>query len=611
MITGSKADLIHRLKRASAAEITYRFKKKLTARKLKAALEQNRLPFAIPSVDPAHIASLKMPGLSVLLQGDLRQRLLDGETFNLNADPEEIKRFEDKHRNTFSGAVKLQPEDPDIRAVWEPARLQHATLLLLGDDTNELERQAGKEVVLKWIQDNPFLRGPHYMSAMECGLRIPAFFYCLKQAPGLSDEERNFLTHAIYEHAWWIEHNLSLYASLGNHTVCECVGLLFAGAVFREAGEGGRWMQRGLTLLIQESEHQILEDGGPAEQSFSYHRFVLDLYTLAIGFLEKNKLFECAGLKERVLAGERFLHAFEGPLGELPSIGDSDDGHAVAPGAAPVRGKAEAVEDAVATFPESGCTIVRDTDGLVLTFDHGPLGMAPLYNHGHADALAITLSFSGKPILVDPGTYRYNGVPEWRRYFKGTRAHNTVTVDGQDQAVQETGFIWSRPYNPRLLNQKSGNGWVLLHGSHDGYKRLSDAVIHERAVFLESGTRILVKDSFRGQGSHDFELNFHLHPDAVVEECDDWISTDAAGAKAFIRLVEGGSFEVIRGREESIHGWYSPAYGVKLPSPVLSCRSRKQAGEALFVTVVSLSGPCDVNELKDRFRQIEQQTLNS
>ena len=68
-------------------------------------------------------------------------------------------------------------------------------------------------------------------------------------------------------------------------------------------------------------------------------------------------------------------------------------------------------------------------------------GMPPLYNHGHADALSITLSVGGKETLVDPGTYRYNGEPEFRKYFKGTRAHNTVTIDGLDQAVQETGLF--------------------------------------------------------------------------------------------------------------------------------------------------------------------------
>ena len=98
----------------------------------------------------------------------------------------------------------------------------------------------------------------------------------------------------------------------------------------------------------------------------------------------------------------------------MPSIGDSDDGHAIAPGAAPCGGRRKSPAAPVATFPESGYTVVRGPDELVLTFDHGPLGMPPLYNHGHADALSITLSLNGKPILVDPGTYRYNGVPEWR-----------------------------------------------------------------------------------------------------------------------------------------------------------------------------------------------------
>jgi hypothetical protein len=338
---------------------------------------------------------------------------------------------------------------------------------------------------------------------------------------------------------------------------------------------------------------------------------VLDFYWLAADFLEKNQLHDCTEWKERLSKGESFFLAFQGKGGSQPPIGDSDDGHAVGPGAAPLRGKAEIPADALTTFPDSGYTIVRGSGGLVLIFDHGPLGMPPLYNHGHADALSITLSSDDKPILVDPGTYRYNGVPEWRRYFKGTRAHNTVTIDGKDQAVQETGFIWSKPYRASLQKVKGGNGWVLLQGSHDGYRRLRGAVIHERSLFIENDSRILIKDSFKGRGIHEFELNFHLHPDAVVEESHGWANVNMAGVAAFIRIVEGGSLEVIRGREEPILGWYSPAYGLKVRSPVLSCRVRKEIGEALFVSVISLNDTCDVIGLKRRFLQIEQQAFHS
>jgi hypothetical protein len=201
-------------------------------------------------------------------------------------------------------------------------------------------------------------------------------------------------------------------------------------------------------------------------------------------------------------------------------------------------------------------------------------------------------------------------VPEWRKYFKGTRAHNTVTVDGQDQAVQETGFIWSKPYSTRLDILKKGSGWNLLRASHDGYKRLNGGVIHERSMFIENDSRILIKDSFNGKDFHDFEINFHLHRDAVVEEADGWNKVIIAGVTAFIRLVDGDRFEVIRGQENPIHGWYSPAYGVKFPSPVLSCRVRKETGEALFVSVISLNDTCDASELKRRFLQNEQQAFH-
>ncbi|MGA7878861.1 MAG: alginate lyase family protein, partial [Desulfoferrobacter sp.] len=289
------------------------------------------------------------------------------------------------------------------------------------------------------------------MSAMECGLRIPVFIAALKILDNLTESERRFILKATYEHAWLTARRLSLYSSLGNHTVAECVGLIFAGGLFRDDPLAQQWLSTGIRILEQESVHQILDDGGPAEQSLNYHRFVLDLYWLAVDFLEKNQLHDCAALRQRLDEGEEFLAAFKGCKNEMPSIGDSDDGHAVAPGLSPERRSKQGKsfpknQQNVTTYPESGYTLVLAPYGIELTFDHGFLGMALLYNHGHADALSITLYKDGRPFLIDPGTYRYNGAGDFRAYFKGTRAHNTVAVDGKDQAKQVTSFIWDRPY---------------------------------------------------------------------------------------------------------------------------------------------------------------------
>jgi hypothetical protein len=202
--------------------------------------------------------------------------------------------------------------------------------------------------------------------------------------------------------------------SLGNHTVCECIGLVFGGAVFRETEEGKKWLSRGCGLLEKELSHQILDDGGPAEQSLNYHRFVLDLYWMAFGLLEKNRLYDCSNWKTRLILGERFLDKMKYSKRLMPGIGDSDDGHAVAPGIRPRR-PLMAKKDSPGhnlesiAFPESGYTVISKGKELFLTFDHGPLGMAPLYGHGHADALSITLYHNEQPFLIDPGTFQYNG----------------------------------------------------------------------------------------------------------------------------------------------------------------------------------------------------------
>ncbi len=144
----------------------------------------------------------------------------------------------------------------------------------------------------------------------------------------------------------------------------------------------------------------------------------------------------------------------------FPFIGDCDDGYAFAYGLSPDRrfdsteSQSSRTDFRCVTFQAAGYSVIRRPDELLIIFDHGPLGMAPLYNHGHADAMSIVLYRKGLPFMIDPGTFRYNGVPEYRKYFKGTGAHNTVCIDGRDQARQVSSFIWDKPYEAGLIEEK-------------------------------------------------------------------------------------------------------------------------------------------------------------
>jgi hypothetical protein len=570
-----------------------------------------------PKIDFGNVTDLELPTMRGESSERLVKKILNGILFSHNVELAAIRKYENKWRHTFCCDIKVSDQDLDLRSAWEPARLQNITILIHYMIQNENPKFLDtlsrfiKNNVLQWIYENPFPYGLHYISAMECGLRIPLLFYCLKLLDNLADSEFQLILDTLYRHAWWISNRLSLYSSRGNHTVAEASGLIFGGAVFKHTPEGQRWLAKGHKLLNKELDQQIAEDGGAAEQSLSYHRFVIDLYWLAIDFLKKNNLRDCDEFKERLVKAEYFITMFKDAGGGVPSIGDSDDGHAIAPGICPCRTLPGNKKKKIQTFHKSGYTILNDKN-IVVTFDHGPLGMAPLYNHGHADALSITLSVNGKKILVDPGTYRYNGEPEFRKYFKSTRAHNTVTVDGQDQAIQETGFIWSHAYDTELVRNENLNGVSFFQARHNGYLRYKKPIQHLRSLFIFDGTTIFIQDKFLGEGIHEFELNFHLHPDAMVSKHQqNWWNIRNDTAQIYITVLDSGDFRVIRGKRDPLLGWFSDSYGFKCETSVLHLSTTGTPGVTTFTTGIGIAAPFELKNINERLGEIERAVEHS
>ncbi|MEW6247772.1 MAG: alginate lyase family protein [Nitrospirota bacterium] len=519
-----------------------------------------------------------------------------GHEWAWSEDPDIWRRAPDTGRlwpNTFFASIPYREGNPygDVRVAWEPARLQHLIALALISRTAEasLRRRAVQSLEARlrsWRKANPFLTGIHYISAMECALRLLAVCHAIDIArPWLSDPEGTWpvVTGLIRGHAEFIRRRLSIGSSLGNHTVAEAAGLVYAGILFPELQGDGGWSAAGLRLLEHEASHQILDDGGGAEQGFRYQRVVSDLYRLVVALLRQRNRPVPAALERAVARSQAFDAAFGWPAERWPAIGDGDDGYALSPFLRFPRGEPAPVP-ATSTFRSSGYTVVTRADGARsrLIFDHGPLGMAPCYAHGHADALSVLLDIDDLEVLIDPGTYTYTGEPSWRRYFRGTSAHNTVTVDGLDQAVQEAAFLWTQPFYTRLAHRDTNpDGSVALVASHDGYlKRLG--VLHWRALLYQPPSRWVILDRLTGRGVHRLDANWHLGADPFVEAGS---SVLRSGATAVRIDVTGGAVSWHRGETDPPSGWRSPAYGVKVPIATVRCRYEGPLPHE-FVTVV-------------------------
>jgi hypothetical protein len=202
-----------------------------------------------------------------------------------------------------------------------------------------------------------------------------------------------------------------------------------------------------------------------------------------------------------------------------------------------------------------------------LLFDCGPLGYLSLAAHGHADALSIILDYKGRRFLVDPGTYAYHTQADWRAYFRGTSAHNTVRLEGQDQSVIGGNFMWSRKADAELL-------WAdeeRLHGRHDGYLRLPQQAVHEREIIRDKAANsYCVIDTIMARGPVTVDQFFHLAPDCHCEEIDGGFAIANGDAEIGI-LVDPciPNRRILRESTAPIGGWYSPGFDRKVPTSTI------------------------------------------
>lgn len=511
----------------------------------------------------------------------------------------------------FFASIPYRQNNPygDCRIAWEASRLQHllALAVFAKDNKDEISAKAIEQIeaqFFSWIKHNPPYKGIHYIASMECALRLICcchIFGYLSEHFKENQKIQLALVNLISSHANLIENRLSLFSSTGNHTIAEAIGLLYAGLLFPEFTAANKWQQIGLSLLEEQADAQIFQDGGSKEQAFHYLLLVLDIYALAAELLKHKKLTIPNSISSAVDRGREFLDKFNLTGNNIPSIGDSDNGYALSKFMS-INWSEKLPESDIATLNESGYTIYNDIkNNFRLILDHGPLGMAPSFGHGHADALSVLLDVSQQNILIDPGTGSYLGDLEMRRYFRSTAAHNTVVVDGLDQAQQKTPFMWSSPYQAELVHSSTDNNCVIrLLAKHNGYNHIG--VTHYRGITILNN-QVLIMDFLQGNSTHHLQINWNLGTEPKTIS-DGTVVFDAHETEVKMEF-SGGELILNKGVKTPFNAWLSNVYGEHSPCPKISISKSCELPHC-FTTLISvdnsashLSVECEMATLKE------------
>ncbi|HEU4775973.1 MAG TPA: heparinase II/III-family protein, partial [Telluria sp.] len=163
-------------------------------------------------------------------------------------------------------------------------------------------------------------------------------------------------------------------------------------------------------------------------------------------------------------------------------------------------------------------------------------------------------------------TYAYHTQQRWRDYFRGTAAHNTVAVDGQDQSEIGGNFMWLRKAQARLLAHLPDAPVQVFAGEHDGYTRLADPVRHQRRVEFDTTChRIVIKDILQCRQGHRIALHWHFAEACQVTPADGALQVRGARHGLDMRCRFGDGPRLLRGSETPPAGWISRTFDSKTP----------------------------------------------
>jgi hypothetical protein len=426
----------------------------------------------------------------------------------------------------------------DIKALWELSRfdwvIAWATKVAQGD-TAALDRMNGW--LANWAYENTPYKGPNWKCGQEASIRV-MHLVTAAWVLGQDRAPEKGLVDLLITHLQRIAPTMS-YAigQQNNHGTSEAAALFIGGSFL--AGHDARakaWARKGRRWLEERAATLIEPDGSFSQYSVTYHRVMLDTYSLAEAWRRHRDVPAFSDrLRARLGAATNWLWALiDTETGDAPNIGANDGARLLQLTGNDYRDFRPSVQLAAALFrggdafgPGPWTTPLRwlgVPDGTACdapqstSYDDGGYhvlrmgqGMAVLryprfrFRPSQSDALHVDLWCNGMNLLRDAGTFSYNA--DGAEWFAGTAAHNTIEFDGRDQMPRLRRFMfgdWLEAQDVELVNRQRADvtaaaAYTDAHGAR-----------HHREITL-SANGFVCRDTISGKFRKAF-LRWRLAP---------------------------------------------------------------------------------------------------
>ncbi|WP_159818032.1 heparinase II/III family protein [Colwellia sp. 20A7] len=422
------------------------------------------------------------------------------------------------HKNNLNG--ELAPSDRpwyligdfnnqlgDIKGVWEASRFDwvigFAQQAVSGD-------KGGVDKVNTWLADwiekNPTYNGVNWKCGQEASIRVMH----LALASLLLQQTQNTtpaLLSLIKAHLKRISPTI-MYAVAqdNNHGTSEAAALYIGGSwlVLNGDEDGVKWQKQGLKWLENRSTKLIETDGSFSQYSTTYHRVMLDTYSLVEVWRQKHKLADFSErLYTKLKAATNWLFYFtDVKTGDTPNLGANDGARLIPLTGTDYRDFRPSVQLASVLFfnkiayegegefnvplewlalktptqsffnktpvdfVDGGYTFLTASNA-ALYFNYPKFKFRP----SQCDALHVDFWLNGQNVFRDGGTFSYNAGQKYIDYYSGVKSHNTIEFDSHDQMPRLSRFLlgdWLKTTSKKPL-EISGDKQQVAAGYKDRF----------------------------------------------------------------------------------------------------------------------------------------------
>ena len=418
----------------------------------------------------------------------------------------------------------------DIKGVWEASRFDwligFAQQAKCGDKIAQAKLNTW---LIDWVSNNSPYKGVNWKCGQEASIRVMHLALAallLKQSQSTSQ----VLLSLVKAHLKRISPTI-MYAVAqdNNHGTSEAAALYIGGSWLSLNGDadGDRWQQQGLKWLENRAQRLIENDGSFSQYSVTYHRVMLDTYSLAEVWRKNHNLANfssCLYIKLRA-ATDWLFHFTDMESGDAPNLGANDGARLIPLTATDYRDFRPCVQLASALFSDKLAYKDEGDFNIPLQWlnikkphqliaakeskDFANGGYAVLINDNaqlylnypkfkfrpsQCDALHIDFWINGQNVFRDGGTFSYNAGQKYIDYYGAVKSHNTVEFDGHDQMPRLSRFLlgdWLKTSVKKALTVE-GNKQDFTAGYRDQF-----GCAHTRAINLKPKV-LTVRDTLSG-----------------------------------------------------------------------------------------------------------------